>query len=151
MPESNGTLLQRTVVGNRDWGSDENYVYTLGNSKFCLVLRGEPDWSFRLCDAVYSGCIPVIITDMVYSLYHDLIDYTTFAVFIEEREVESIEKVLLSFSDEEVNQRQFRMLKIRDAFIYHFQNTNIDFETRRDALAFNFMSIALKSQKIFFE
>jgi len=150
-PYNNGTILQKTVVAFPGSSSDDDYMHTLGHSRFCLMVRGITGWSFRLCDAVYAGCIPVFSIDMLHNFYSDILDYTKFAVFIEEREIDSIEKHLMTFSDEKVNQMQMRLLKVRNAFIYDYKNEAVDFDTRDDAFAYNYISIALKREKIFFE
>ncbi|KAF4678306.1 hypothetical protein FOL47_000035 [Perkinsus chesapeaki] len=35
----------------------------MGNAKFCLVPRGKSAWSLRLYEALWAGCVPVILSD----------------------------------------------------------------------------------------
>lgn len=61
----------------KTWGSDGSYsdivlgsnatvqhMYSvMARSRFCLVPRGKSAWSLRLYEALWAGCIPVILSD----------------------------------------------------------------------------------------
>lgn len=130
---------------------DDVYVYTLSQSKFCLVLRGVTGWTFRLSDVIYAGCIPVIIIDLLHNYYHDIIDYGQFSVIMEERDVSDIESRLLSIPNATLNRMQVMLLKVREAFLYDYKNIQINLVERADAFAFNYMSILLKDRITIFD
>lgn len=125
--------------------STDGYMLALANSKFCLLLRGTTGWSFRLSDAIYAGCLPVFIIDMLDNFYFEIINYSSFSIFIEERNIENIEDVLLNISDERVNQMQARLLLVRDAFLYNMSSSG-DLNTRRDSFFYTVLSLGLKTQ-----
>ena len=63
------------------------YMCTMADSVFCLVLRGAATWSPRLDESIFAGCIPVLIVDSYEPPYSRLLDYREFAVVIEEASV----------------------------------------------------------------
>lgn len=65
-----------------------------------------------------SGCIPVIIGDETHHIFWDILDWSKFAVFINEWDVQNLEQILLSYTWEELEQKQANLMLIRDAFIY---------------------------------
>jgi ribose transport system substrate-binding protein len=53
-------------------------------------------------ETAVRGKIPVIIIDMLDNFYFEIIDYSSFAIFMEERDIEDIEARLMSFKHEEL-------------------------------------------------
>lgn len=39
------------------------FVRLMGNSVFCLVPRGRAAWSVRFFEALWAGCVPVLLSD----------------------------------------------------------------------------------------
>ena len=39
------------------------YTYLMGNARFCLVPRGRGWWTVRLFEAMFAGCLPVLLSD----------------------------------------------------------------------------------------
>merc|ERR1712080_90699 len=35
----------------------------MGNARFCLVPKGKSAWSLRLYEALFAGCVPVVLSD----------------------------------------------------------------------------------------
>ena len=59
----------------------------LKTTKFCLCPRGNKAWSPRLMDAVWFGCIPVVIADHYVLPLGDLVDWESIAVTVAEKQV----------------------------------------------------------------
>ena len=57
---------------------------TMWNSKFCLVVEGYAPWTPRLEEAIAASCVPVIMSQRWRGPYYDLIDYTKFALVLED-------------------------------------------------------------------
>lgn len=72
---------------------------TLGNSKFCLQVRGTTGYASRMIDSIYSGCIPVFIIMHSHFAFMEIFDYSSFSVFILENEIDQIEETLLKIPD----------------------------------------------------
>lgn len=148
------TWMNRTFIRSglhSDGVSPLSYMRMLKNSQFCLLLRGTTGWTFRTSDVIYSGCIPVFLVDMALPYYHEIINYSSFSVLIEERHVEKLEETLLGITDEVMDIMQLRLLKVRKAFLYEIDNTNSDFTHRDDAYAFGLFSLLFKLNKDYFQ
>ena len=59
----------------------------MAQSVFCLVPRGQAAWSPRLDEAVYAGCIPVIIADGYDPPFSAVLNYSLFSVRVNETEL----------------------------------------------------------------
>jgi hypothetical protein len=97
---------------------DYTYVQTINETIFCPLPRGTTGWATRMNDVVYSGCIPVVITDRTHHIWWDVLDWSKFAVFVEEWELDHLEEILLGYSWDEVEQMQTNLMLIRDGFLY---------------------------------
>lgn len=54
----------------------------MATSKFCLNIAGDTPSSNRLFDAIATHCVPVIISDDIELPFEDVLDYSTFCIFI---------------------------------------------------------------------
>lgn len=54
----------------------------MATSKFCLHIAGDTPSSNRLFDAIATHCVPVIISDDIELPFEDVLDYSTFCIFI---------------------------------------------------------------------
>ena len=64
------------------------YVFrALKTTKFCLCPRGNKAWSPRLMDALWFGCIPVVIADHYVLPLGYLVDWESIAVTVAEKQV----------------------------------------------------------------
>lgn len=100
----------------------EEYMCTMADSIFCLVLRGAAAWSPRLDESVLTECIPVLVVDSYEPPFSRLLDYRTFAVMIEEESVQDnvhlIKDKLLEISVAERNRLFKNLRKIKPLFRY---------------------------------
>lgn len=64
------------------------------------------------------GCIPVLIADYTVYPYHNLLDYSRFAVFMRETEIPIMEDILYGYSIETLKEMQLALKIVRNAFIY---------------------------------
>ena len=59
----------------------------LKTTKFCLCPRGNKAWSPRLMDALWFGCIPVLIADYYVPPGYGLIPWQLISVSVAEKDV----------------------------------------------------------------
>ena len=59
----------------------------LKTTKFCLCARGNKAWSPRLMDALWFGCIPVLIADHYIPPLTELLDWRNISVVVPESQV----------------------------------------------------------------
>lgn len=87
------------IVHKNEFASFIDYTT---NSKFCLCPRGYGLNSFRLYESLQLGAIPVIITDKLYLPWQDELNWKEFSVLIDEENIDNIESILMSYSDEKI-------------------------------------------------
>ncbi|CAM6087931.1 unnamed protein product [Calypogeia fissa] len=88
-----GRVLKQKVRG-------EDYFSNFRKAKFCLHVKGYQVHTARLGDAVYFGCVPVILADHFDLPFSDILDWREFAVIVAESQVSDLKAILKSISDE---------------------------------------------------
>lgn len=96
----------------RGYISDADYMTALKTSKFCLCPRGNKAWSPRLMDALWFGCVPVIVADHYVPPLQDLVAWGSIAVSVPERQVSSLKRILLSIPEQRTREMQLNIQKI---------------------------------------
>jgi len=51
-----------------------------GSARFCLIPRGKSAWSLRLFEALFAGCVPVVLSDKWELPFEDFLDVTRFVI-----------------------------------------------------------------------
>ncbi|KAG9005282.1 hypothetical protein FRB93_009836 [Tulasnella sp. JGI-2019a] len=106
-----------TVWNN--YGGRPSYIAMLNDTIFCISAAGVAGWAPRLIDAIYAGCIPIVIGHVTQYPFYDMIDWGKISVRIETSEVHRIEEILMSrYTLEDVERLQANLMLIRDAFMY---------------------------------
>lgn len=52
----------------------------MGNAKFCFVPKGKSAWSLRLYEALFAGCVPVVLSDHWELPFEDFLDIPSFVI-----------------------------------------------------------------------
>eukprot|EP00049_Salpingoeca_infusionum_P004990 m.86825 g.86825 ORF g.86825 m.86825 type:complete len:527 (-) comp12816_c0_seq1:1824-3404(-) len=89
----------------------KEYMQALISTDFCLFLRGFRAWSPRLMDAVWAGCIPVILSDHYQLPLQQHVRWETFAIVLPEVQMGQLRQILLAHRDT-VSQRRQRMAQV---------------------------------------
>ena len=84
----------------------EHFKTVTENSVFCLCPRGYGKSSFRLYEAMQLGAIPVYISDHHYLPWTDELDWNSFSVLVKENEIQNIDQILKSISQQEIISKQ---------------------------------------------
>lgn len=82
------------------------YYEDMQRSIFCLCPLGWAPWSPRLVEGVIFGCIPVIIADDIVLPFADAIPWEKIGIFVDEKDVPSLDKILTAISPEEILEKQ---------------------------------------------
>jgi hypothetical protein len=82
------------------------YYEDMQRAIFCLCPLGWAPWSPRLVEGVIFGCIPVIIADDIVLPFADAIPWEKIGVFVAEKDVPNLDKILSSISPEQVLEKQ---------------------------------------------
>jgi hypothetical protein len=70
------------------------YQQQLYQSEFCIVARGYRVWTPRLLDAVWAGCVPVIVADGYQLPLARYLNWDTFSVRVAEADVPNLKTLL---------------------------------------------------------
>ncbi|BBN00077.1 putative beta-1,4-xylosyltransferase IRX10 [Marchantia polymorpha subsp. ruderalis] len=82
------------------------YYEDMQRSIFCLCPLGWAPWSPRLVEGVQFGCIPVIIADDIVLPFADAIPWEKIGIFVDEKDVPMLDKILASIPPEQVLEKQ---------------------------------------------
>lgn len=93
------------------------YCLNLSRSIFTLAPRGYGVTSFRLMEAVQYGSIPVYISDSKMIPHNLPFDY---GVIIEPHDIPNIDKILRSFTQEQIAEKQDKLKDAYEIFTYEY-------------------------------
>ncbi|TYI48124.1 hypothetical protein E1A91_D13G224800v1 [Gossypium mustelinum] len=96
-----------------------NYIRHMKSSKYCLCPRGYEVNSPRVVEAIFYECVPVIISDNFVPPFFEVLNWESFSVFILEKDIPNLKKILLSIPDKRYRQMQLRVKKIQQHFLWH--------------------------------
>ncbi|CAE7508056.1 unnamed protein product [Symbiodinium sp. CCMP2456] len=68
--------LPRVSIGSPVSG----YADLMGNSKFCLCPKGASSYTSRLFEALFAGCIPVILSDHLRLPFDHVVNWSEFSI-----------------------------------------------------------------------
>jgi hypothetical protein len=94
------------------------YCELMARSTFSMCPRGYGKTSFRICEALQYGAIPVYISDDFIIPYGR--DFNEYGVLIHSDQIRDVEKILRSFTREQIAQKQEAGRKIYEE-LYTFE------------------------------
>ena len=125
--------------------NNSNYLTTLNETRFCLIVAGTSGWSPRLIDAVYAGCLPVFIISSTHFPFEDILDYEKFSIYVPEDQLDTIEETLLSYDDSELLSKQNYLLLVRNVFVFKDDGTSVeDLRQKNGPLFFTLLSLRMR-------
>eukprot|EP01059_Diplonema_ambulator_P022644 TRINITY_DN37978_c0_g1_i1.p1 TRINITY_DN37978_c0_g1~~TRINITY_DN37978_c0_g1_i1.p1 ORF type:complete len:488 (+),score=50.91 TRINITY_DN37978_c0_g1_i1:158-1621(+) len=109
------------VVDTKRLGVPVEYPEMFKRSVFCVHAAGDGLSSRRPTSAVLSGCIPVLVCDLCIYPFENLLNYSSFAVFMPEDNVINGQMVdmLKAIPRSEILAKQRALLSIRPHFTYN--------------------------------
>lgn len=105
--------IRRDII-RKKWSTDycistahhdiKSFCNILSRSTFTMCPRGYGASSFRICEALEQGSVPVYISDrLIKPFNHDMTDY---AVLIDEKNIENIDDILKSIPLTQIGEMQ---------------------------------------------
>ena len=89
-----------------------HFCRALKTTKFCLCPRGNKAWSPRIMDALWFGCIPVLIADHYVPPLLGLVQWNTITVAVPEARVKDLKKILISIPSEQIREMQLNIQRV---------------------------------------
>ncbi|KAF3628879.1 putative glycosyltransferase-like isoform X1 [Capsicum annuum] len=103
-----------------------SYLRQMKSSKFCICARGSQVNSPRVVEAIYYGCIPVILSDNYVPPLFETLNWESFAVFVQEKDIPNLKKILLTISDKKYKQMHGRVKRVQQHFLWHIKPSKYD-------------------------
>jgi len=103
------------------------YSEQLLKSKYCLHLKGFEVNTARVADALYYGCVPVILADYYDLPFRDILNWRSFSVVVKTADIPQLKKILKGISPEEYSILHTNVLEVRRHF--QWNATPVDFDT----------------------
>lgn len=98
---------------------NRNYIQYMKSSKYCICPRGYEVNSPRVVEAIFFECVPVIISDNFVPPFFEILNWESFAVFIQEEDLPNLKNILLSISDRRYSVMQQRVKRVQQHFLWH--------------------------------
>ncbi|CAH8379337.1 unnamed protein product [Eruca vesicaria subsp. sativa] len=93
-----------------------SYSDMMRNSKFCICPSGYEVASPRIVEALYSGCVPVLINSGYVPPFSDVLNWASFSVIVSVEDIPNLKTILTSISPRQYLRMYRRVLKVRRHF-----------------------------------
>ncbi|KAL2481312.1 putative glycosyltransferase [Abeliophyllum distichum] len=105
---------------------DVSYSAMMRKSKYCICPSGYEVASPRMVEALYTGCVPVLIKDHYVPPFSDVLKWKSFAVVIAKEEIPNLKKILTEISTRQYIRMQRRGKLARRHFEVNFPPKRYD-------------------------
>ncbi|KAF7147858.1 hypothetical protein RHSIM_Rhsim03G0056700 [Rhododendron simsii] len=102
------------------------YETELLRSKFCFHVKGYEVNNARIGDALYHGCVPVILADHYDLPFGDVLNWKSFSVVVETRDIPLMKSILKGVGGEEYSRLQKNVEKVSKHFKWHGEPVEYD-------------------------
>lgn len=96
-----------------------SYYEVMRKSRFCLCPSGYEVASPRVVEAIYTGCVPVLISDHYVPPFSDVLNWKSFSVEVSVKDIPNLKNILMSISTRQYIRMQRRVAQIRRHFEVH--------------------------------
>ncbi|XP_023513553.1 probable glycosyltransferase At5g03795 [Cucurbita pepo subsp. pepo] len=114
------------VKGKGKKGGGKNYLWHMKNSKYCICAKGYEVNSPRVVESIMYECVPVIISDNFVPPLFGVLNWESFAVFVAEKEIPNLKKILTSIPEKRYREMQMRVKKVQPHFLWHSKPQKYD-------------------------
>ncbi|KAA0064084.1 putative glycosyltransferase [Cucumis melo var. makuwa] len=104
----------------------KNYLWHMKNSKYCICAKGYEVNSPRVVESMLYECVPVIISDNFVPPLFEVLNWESFAVFVAEKDIPNLKKILLSIPEKRYREMQMRVKKLQPHFLWHAKPQKYD-------------------------
>ncbi|KAL5545973.1 hypothetical protein UlMin_005660 [Ulmus minor] len=93
-----------------------SYYDMLRSSKFCICPSGYEVASPRIVEAIYTGCVPVLISDHYVPPFSDVLNWKSFSVEVSVKDIPNMKRILMQISPRQYIRMQRRVVQVRRHF-----------------------------------
>ena len=103
-----------------------SYSEALLDTKFCLHVKGFEVNTARISDAVFHGCVPVIIANHYDLPFEDILNWKSFSLIVPTLDIPLLKRILKMLTFDEYLQLHQNLLKVRRHFQWHLKPRDYD-------------------------
>ncbi|MQL81456.1 hypothetical protein Taro_013931 [Colocasia esculenta] len=103
-----------------------SYSENLLSSKFCLHVKGFEVNTARVADAIYYGCVPVIIANYYDLPFSDVLNWKSFSIVVATLDIPLLREILHGVSSDTYLELHKNVLKVRKHFQWHLSPLDYD-------------------------
>lgn len=104
----------------------ENHTEWLTKSKYCLCPSGYEVASSRLTEAIYVGCVPVIIKSHYVIPYSDVLDWSQFSVQVPVDDIPNLKSILQDIPFSKYLEMQRKLMEVQRHFAVNMPAKHFD-------------------------
>ncbi|GAB4856521.1 hypothetical protein Ancab_014438 [Ancistrocladus abbreviatus] len=103
-----------------------SYYDMLRKSKYCICPSGYEVASPRIVEAIYTGCVPVLISNNYVPPFSDVLNWKSFSVGVPVKDIPNLKNILAAISSRQYIRMQRRVVQIRRHFEVHSPRKRYD-------------------------
>lgn len=96
-----------------------SYYEMMRKSKYCLCPSGYEVASPRVVEAIYTGCVPVLISEHYVPPFSDVLNWKSFSVAISTRDIPNLKSILTNISSRQYIRMHRRVVQVRRHFEFN--------------------------------
>ena len=93
-----------------------SYYEMMKKSKYCICPSGHEVASPRIAEAIYSECVPVLISQHFVLPFSDVLNWDSFTIQVSVSEIPNLKKILLGIPDDQYVRMQERVKQVQRHF-----------------------------------
>ncbi|KAL8189597.1 hypothetical protein R6Q57_029163 [Mikania cordata] len=104
----------------------QNHTELLTQSRYCLCPSGYEVATSRLTEAIYAGCVPVVIKDHYVLPYSDVLDWSQFSVQVPVDKIPEIKRILQEIPFSKYMEMQQKVVEVQKHFMINLPAKHYD-------------------------